>query len=173
MRRTVDMTAVVAAGLPPNSRLHARLNRSDFLDCFAVDASLPPRQAAEIITAFPGWANLLLRLRAILTAPFGLMNDGPPADDKVGAFPVESETEDELIAGFDDRHLDFRVSVMSRDGRVFLATWVHPHNPGGRLYLRAIYPFHVLIARNALARIGAFRPEPHRQLVDSSSEDCK
>jgi hypothetical protein len=38
---------------------------------------------------------------------------------------------------------------------VFLATWVHPHNIGGRVYLTTILPFHILIARNALARVGA------------------
>ena len=56
-------------------------------------------------------------------------------------------------SGFDDRHLEFRVSVLSRDGRVSLATWVHPHNLGGRLYLAAIMPFHIMVARNALARV--------------------
>ncbi|MEM7636150.1 MAG: DUF2867 domain-containing protein, partial [Pseudomonadota bacterium] len=70
-------------------------------------------------------------------------------------FPVETETARELIAGFNDKHLNFRVSVLSQDGRVFLATWVHPHNIGGRLYLKTILPFHILIARNALARVGA------------------
>ena len=83
------------------------------------------------------------------------MNDGPDAQDKVGIFPVESENDHELIAGFNDRHLDFRVSVVSREGQVFLATWVHPHNLGGRLYLRTILPFHVMIVRNALARVRA------------------
>jgi hypothetical protein len=42
---------------------------------------------------------------------------------------------------------------MSQAGNVYLATWVHTHNIGGRLYLAAILPFHVLIARNALGRV--------------------
>lgn len=146
---------VTATELPAESLLQARVAASDFLDCYAVAADLPPRRAAEVITDFPGWARVLLLLRKILTAPFGLSNKGPAAEDKVGIFPVESETSRELIAGFNDRHLDFRVSVVSQDGRVFLATWVHPHNIAGRLYLKAILPFHILIARDALARVGA------------------
>ncbi len=114
---------------------------------------MPPRRAAEIIVDFPGWARALLRLRKILTSPFGLSADGPDASDKMGMFPVEVETSAELIAGFNDRHLDFRISVFSAEDRVSLATWVHPHNVGGRLYLAAIMPFHVLVARNALARV--------------------
>jgi hypothetical protein len=89
--------------------------------------------------------------------PFGLSNDGPAAPDKVWVFPVETETSRELIAAFKDKHLDFRVSVLSQEGRVFVATWVHPHSIGGWLYLRTILPFHILIARNALARVGAQR----------------
>ncbi|MEM7544560.1 MAG: DUF2867 domain-containing protein [Pseudomonadota bacterium] len=144
---------VTAADLPHDSRLHERFVAGDFMDCYAVASDLPPRAAADIITDFPGWARMLLRIRRVLTAPFGLSNDGPAAADKIGIFPVESDDAHEVIAGFNDAHLDFRVSVLSDQGRVFLATWVHPHNFGGRAYLAAIMPFHILIVRNALARL--------------------
>ena len=114
---------------------------------------MSPRSAANIIVDFPGWASLLLLFRKIVTAPFGLSNAGPPAHDKIGIFPVESETRPEVVAGFDDKHLDFRISVLSHNGRIFLATWVHTHNIGGRIYLACILPFHVLICRNALKRV--------------------
>ena len=139
--------------LPPESVLHDRISSSDFIDCFVVKSSLGTRRAAEIIVQFPPWARLLLALRRIVTLPFGLSNDGPAAEDKVGAFPVELDSENEFVAGFDDKHLNFRVSVISESGLVYLATWVHPHNIGGKIYLRGILPFHVLIARNALKRV--------------------
>ena len=139
--------------LPEASALHERIQRNDFLDCYCVTADATPRDAAETITSFPGWARALVKLRAILTAPFGLDNAGPDASDKIGFFPVEHETDHELIAGFNDKHLDFRVAVMSLDGVVYLATWVHPHNIGGKFYLAAIMPFHILISRNALSRV--------------------
>lgn len=144
---------VILSNLPEQSILHARIASTDFVDCYSVSCNTPARQAAETITSFPGWAQFLLHIRTIVTAPFGLSNDGPDADDKIGPFPVEQETESEIIAGFNDKHLDFRVSVFSKDGRVSLATWVHPHNVGGRLYLRMIMPFHILIARDALKRV--------------------
>lgn len=147
------VAAVVATEMPAESLLLDRIAESDFLDCYAVASDMTPRDAANIITAFPGWARFLLVLRKWITAPFGLDNDGPVVADKVGIFPVEAETSDELIAGFNDKHLNFRVSVQSRGGRVFLATWVHPHNLGGRIYLNVILPFHILIVRNALARV--------------------
>lgn len=141
--------------LPAGSLLHARVADGDFLDCYGVVSDLPPRVAGEIITAWPAWTKALMMVRRVVTAPFGLSQDGPVAVDKLGPFPVEMESPHEIIAGFDDRHLDFRVSILSQDGQVCLATWVHPHNWGGRLYLRLILPFHVMIARNALGRVAA------------------
>lgn len=154
----IDMSKVISTQLPPHSQLHDRIHSTDFVDCYCVESDLSPRKAAEVITDFPGWAQLLLRIRGVLTAPFGLSSDGPAAPDKVGIFPVETDIDGELIAGFNDKHLNFRVSVLSCSGRVFLATWVHPHNVGGRLYLRAILPFHILIARNALGRVNRVKP---------------
>lgn len=147
------MSKVTLVDLPEKSQLHKRKAPTDFIDCYCVASKLGPRQAAEIITSFPAWAEMLVRLRGILTAPFGLSNDGPDAADKLGAFPVESENDYELIAGFDDKHQDFRVSVISDNNHVYLATWAHPHNLGGKLYLRAIMPFHIVIARDALKRV--------------------
>ncbi|QBY02749.1 DUF2867 domain-containing protein [Rhodophyticola sp. CCM32] len=155
------MAGVTATTLPPDSVLHTRRVPGDFLDCYVVSACATPRHAASIITRFPGWARGLLLIRRVMTAPFGLDNDGPPATDRVGIFPVERETEHEIIAGFDDKHLNFRISVLARDGRIYLATWVAPHNLGGRIYLAMIMPFHILIVRNGLSRV-ARASEPRR-----------
>ena len=139
--------------LPEDSLLQAYMQKGDFVDCFAAPAEVSPREAAEIIVDFPGWAQPLLTLRKLVTSPFGLSQDGPEAEDKLGPFPVEKDTPEEIIAGFNDKHLNFRVSVMQERGRTYLATWAHPHNFGGRLYLALIYPFHVLVVRNGLWRV--------------------
>jgi len=149
----MSFSKVRKISLPNQSALHQRLKTGDFIDCYAVNASMSVRQAAEIITDFPPWARLLLKLRRAITAPFGLDNDGPEATDRIGIFPVEKETTTELIAGFNDKHLNFRVAVLSHDARICLATWVSPHNLGGHAYLAAIMPFHIAIARNALVRV--------------------
>lgn len=145
--------SVSSIPLPPVSRLHAYKRKGDFLDCYAVASDFEARTAAEIITDFPAWVGKLLMVRSLLTAPFGLDNDGPDAADKLGLFPVEHSDPHEVIAGFNDRHLDFRVSVMATNGQVSLATWVHTHNFGGKAYLAAIMPIHILVARDALTRV--------------------
>lgn len=139
--------------LAHDSALRALVQPGDFVDCFSVASDMPARAAAEVITDFPAWAQGLMALRNLAMSPFGLRTEGAGDKDRIGIFPVTHETPDEVVAGFDDRHLDFRVSVTSQDGRVSLATWVHRHNLGGRLYLAVILPFHILIARNALARV--------------------
>ena len=143
------------ATLPHESLLNERVTATDFLDCYCVGSELSAREAAEIITNFPDWTHWLLKIRSIVTAPFGLLSEGPDAPDKVGIFPVETENSRELIAGFNDKHLDFRVSVLSQHGQAFLSTWVHTHNIGGAIYLKTILPFHILISRNALTRVRA------------------
>lgn len=152
-QKDANMIRVSSIPLLSDSALRSRVAPGDFLDCYAVRAEMAPRDAAEVVTDFPNWVRALLTVRGILIAPFGLYDVGPEAKDKVGSFPVEFESEKEIVAGFDDKHLNFRVSVMSQDGVVTLATWVHIHNLGGRVYLNAIMPFHILIARDALRRV--------------------
>jgi len=147
------MNKVIKTQLPHNSLLLERINATDFIDCYCVDSELEPRLAAKIITSFPGWARFLLLIRNFVIKPFGLSSDGPAAADKLGAFPVEIDSPQEIIAGFNDKHLNFRVSIISQDGQVFLATWVRTNNIAGKIYLNTILPFHILIARNALSRV--------------------
>ena len=66
---------VTVTELPDQSGLHAKVRPGDFLDCYSVRSDLPPRQAAEIITDFPGWTQFLLLIRRLVTTPFGLSND--------------------------------------------------------------------------------------------------
>ncbi|WP_153771152.1 DUF2867 domain-containing protein [Labrenzia sp. CE80] len=151
--------------LPADSLLWKWAQPDDFLDCFVIAAEVPPRRAAEIITDFPVWARILLKIRGVVAFFFGLSTDGPDVADKVGPFPVEIETSEEIIAGFNDKHLNFRVSVIAKDRRVSLATWVHVHNLGGRLYLLCIMPFHILIAKDALRRVSSHSAEnEHRSI---------
>ena len=72
----------------------------------------------------------------------------------------------EILLGEDDRHLDFRVSVLcspapsgvSPGGRqLVLSTVIRYHNVCGRLYFLVVGPFHRALVKSALrraARIG-------------------
>jgi hypothetical protein len=143
------MSKVRTDTLPRASALWSLHQPGDFLDCYSIASTLTPRAAAERGLAMPGWADALLGLRNALVRPFGLKTGEP---DKP-IFPTCHETEDELIQGTDDRHLNFRIGIFRADGRIYMSTWVHPHNVWGRAYLRLVMPFHVLISRGAVARM--------------------
>ena len=160
--------SVEATRLPSGSQLSVFRRQKDFLDCYRsenVSEKYSIREAAAMALADgPDWVRRLMHLRNKLVAPFGLKSgdvqnrDGentkqPGPDDRLGIFRVYSQTDNELIMGEDDKHLDFRISVY-RDGKsLYLATWVHPHNIWGWSYLTLILPFHKAIVRDCLARL--------------------
>jgi Protein of unknown function (DUF2867) len=143
------MTQVRTDTLPRASSLWSHHRPGDFLDCYSVTSTLSPRDAAAKGLALPGWAQALLSLRNTLVRPFGLKTGAGDAP----IFPTCHETADELILGTDDHHLNFRIGLIRDGGRIFMSTWVHPHNGWGRAYLRLVMPFHVLISRGAVARM--------------------
>ena len=66
-------------------------------------------------------------------------------------FPLVQQRRDEVILGFDDRHLDFRIVVsLMESGRVTVATYVARHGLAGRAYIAFVAPFHRLIVRQLL-----------------------
>ena len=142
----------------------ALLAGAQFADAFRVeieDRNLDARQAAERMMARqPRWAEALLSLRNFLVTPLGLRTSGAglvPPRDMIGIFPVVSQTPDRLIAGFNDRHLDFRVviDVTAPGGvrQVTATTLVKTHNWFGRTYLATIMPFHRLIVPALLRQV--------------------
>ncbi|MEY8830396.1 DUF2867 domain-containing protein [Sedimentitalea sp. XS_ASV28] len=153
--------SVETVPLPPDSALWALHRPGDFIDGYRVKATYPPRAAAQIAMKFPLWVRALLALRQIIMWPFGLRGEGS-GKDSIAIFPVCKDTEQELVLGFDDKHLDFRISILSRDGHVHCATWVHRHNWLGRAYLAAVMPFHVFITKHMLARVAKHARSAHR-----------
>ncbi len=146
------MSKSVKANLPAQSLLHALKQRDDFLDCYRCDASVDVETAARQAMNFPFWVNWLMKIRNLAVTPFGLRTD-LGTGDTIGFFPIVDRNDSEIIMGFDDKHLDFRISILIDGPNAYAATWVRRHNRLGRMYLAMIMPFHVLIMRNAVGRI--------------------
>jgi hypothetical protein len=139
---------------------------AQFVDAFRIDVddrALNARQAMErMIARQPRWAEALLTLRNILVTPFGLKTSGASTAaprEMVGIFPIVSERPDRLVAGFNDKHLDFRlvvdVATSGATQNVTATTLVLTHNWLGRSYLAIIMPFHRLIVRTLLRQVAA------------------
>jgi hypothetical protein len=151
-------------GFAPDTAMREMLPGAQFGDAFSVtvnDDTLNARQAAErMFTRLPGWIVGLMRLRNLVVAPLGLKTPSHGkaiTPDSVGPFPVISDTPQRLVAGFDDKHLDFRVIVDmtgdAPDRRVTATTLVKTHNLLGRAYLATIMPFHRIIVPAMLRQI--------------------
>jgi hypothetical protein len=148
----------------PNADVGPLLAGAQFIDAFSVavdGGALDARGAAERMLGHrPRWIAALMALRNHLVAPFGLKTPSPnrrTSADAVGIFPVLSESPERLVAGFNDKHLDFRVLVdvasAGRGQQVTATTLVLTHNLLGRVYLAIILPFHRLIVRSMMRQI--------------------
>jgi uncharacterized protein DUF2867 len=156
---------MVIREIEPDVDRESVLAGAQFADAYRVTvrgAELDARRAAErIFSRSPGWVQMLLDLRNAIVAPLGLKTSATreARAGMVGMFPILRETPERLIAGFNDRHLDFRIVVDvasaggSHDQEVTATTLVLTHNWLGRAYLTVIMPFHRLITKSMLGQV--------------------
>ncbi|TGE27953.1 DUF2867 domain-containing protein [Hymenobacter metallicola] len=171
--------SVSAVALPSSSSLQAAA-APDHTDAYRL--ALPAGAAADataltwrLFGQTPAWIRYLMRLRDWLVRPLRLTTFPetirPPygtalvPGSSLGAFRVFATAPHEVVLGLDDRHLDFRVSVLlAEDGRAaVVSTLVWFHNWVGRWYFQLIQPFHHLVVPALLRH--ALRQEPNHPPV--------
>lgn len=167
---------VHAVPLPRECSVADRYPHPDLADAYSIElppgTSQNPEELARFVFAHvPGWSRALMGLRDLLVAGLGLKTGAQltattPAQavERVGFFRIYTRRADEIVLGEDDKHLDFRLSMLCspstatpRGRRLTLSTVVHCHNRLGRAYIFVIAPFHRRIVRACLrraARIG-------------------
>ncbi|MFZ6815116.1 DUF2867 domain-containing protein [Undibacterium sp. Rencai35W] len=169
----------IASDLPEHSRITHVYDKPDLADAYAVrlpaNAIDDPELLARFIFAQQApWVKSLMGLRDVLVAGFGLKTSrqleaaGASASARDGQhiqiFRIIEKSAGEIVLGENDKHLDFRLSVMlqSQPNRpesvryLTISTVVHCHNNLGRAYLRLIAPFHRLIVSSYLRRAAGF-----------------
>ena len=150
----------------------AKVRAADFKDAYRAPIARSDQGMVELFAALFGHHPLPVKLALVArNAVAGLcgLNVPPAADilrpairgsyavgDKIGPWPVFAITEHELIAGRDNGHMDFRLSVLkTRHGdaaSVTVSTICNVHNDFGRVYLRLITPFHRAGVKSLMAR---------------------
>lgn len=177
-RPTGDRPPVRRVAVPGRVLEAGLLDGLDYADAFWIGREI---RDLEQLTDFsravfgvpPLSVRALFHLRNRIASLFGLRTSGDPTpersanppglEDRVGLFTVMGVADDELVLGEDDRHLDFRVSVLRQDGPgrpgVTVTTLVHFHNLLGQAYFAAVKPFHRLIVpvmmRRGVAALGS------------------
>ena len=159
--------AVRAVALPSGAGIAPLYPGSNLADAYAV--ALPtaqarqmdmPSLARQLLGSQPRWAQWLMLVRDAIVSLFGIKTakqlEAKPGK-RIGIFRIYAVSDDEIILGEDDSHLDFRLSVLrnrgaGRHGSVTVSSVVHCHNRVGRAYILLIRPFHKLIVQRSLAR---------------------
>ena len=161
---------VTALDPPPPTRVSGSYASTNLADAYAVDlpddATLDPEALARFVFLnSPDWAKRLMQVRDGLVAGLGLKTAKRLEDAgrvtprrRVGIFRIYEKHSDEIVLGEDDRHLDFRISLLRQPAgatsppRLIVSTVVHCHNRLGRGYILLIAPFHRLIVKACLRR---------------------
>jgi hypothetical protein len=145
---------------------HPALPDADWADCYELqvqESDITAVVAARTMFGkFPFWVRSLLRLRDTVVGVFGLKSTRHHAShtaETIGFFPIVSKSENQVVLGFDDKHLDFRIVIDVRDdgqGRQLIdtITLVKRKILLGRIYIAVITPFHRLIVKTMLTDFG-------------------
>jgi Protein of unknown function (DUF2867) len=154
---------VVECDVPSSSMLNRDLiDNCYFHDSYRVALTRADLGIVDIFFAVfghtPLWVKVLLIVRNAIAKLVGLeaptvaeiMKPGIRNDysvgDKIGPWPIFFIGGNEIVAGRDNKHLDFRVSVLKTlDGErmsVVISTICTVHNLFGKIYLFVIVPFH-------------------------------
>jgi hypothetical protein len=154
---SLDRTAVQAAYFHDSYRAPLRRQPATMVDIFFA-----------IFGHQPAWMKWVLIARNRVASWCGL--EAPTASEilnvqrksryavgeKIGVWPIYSLTADELVAGRNNKHLDFRLSVLREaddaQGSVVVSTICTVHNAYGKIYLFFIVPFHRWGVRQLLSR---------------------
>ena len=152
--------------VPPGSLAAGAFAVTSYADAYSID--LPPGHAHDVdsltrlmATSSPRWAEPLMWLRNRIASLVGLRTERSsrrPSTGRLepgetaGMFRVYARSDDEILLGGDDRHLDFRGSMLITPGgaSAVLTTVVHFNNRLGYVYFFVVRPFHRLIVTSLL-----------------------
>lgn len=150
--------------LPPDSHLRCDYGQAGFADAFSV--ALPATASGDAVVLArhvfdqqPEWIAMLMSIRDSIVRPFGLKRAADlqsAGGERINLFSVLAQYKDEIILGENDRHLDFRVSVLLQPAsegqprRLIVTTLVFYNQLLGRIYIALIAPFHRLVVRRSL-----------------------
>ncbi|MCV9388730.1 DUF2867 domain-containing protein [Reichenbachiella ulvae] len=141
------------------------LPRIDFKDNFTVTNHIDSLSdiAKSIFGTGPKWIVQLLKLRNKIVGPLGLKTGEAPdltKDLKVGStlglFKVFQISDEQIIMGEDDNHLNFRVQISNKgtaENNIHVTTTVEINNWLGKIYFTFIRPIHPIVVKSLLKNV--------------------
>ncbi|MGN7757188.1 DUF2867 domain-containing protein [Chryseobacterium sp. 22532] len=160
---------IIKTAIPEGSVLSKEENFFDYADSFKGELNTKRNISTNEIgraffTSTPQWGKNMFAFRNSIVKMFGLKTGTDkskslsPDDfklevgDQIGIFKIFDKTDHEIIIGENDKHLDFRVSILydnvqhsTENSVLTISTTVKYHNRMGMLYFIPVRPFHQLI----------------------------
>lgn len=161
-----EFELIVSVPVPLRSGVTDLYTSMDLADAFAIRLPAGTSRDPDLLARFilshqPSWIGWLMRVRDAIVACFGLKTARHLASlaNRVGIFKVYSTNQTEIVLGEDDKHLDFRISILCAEEaepagsrQLVFSTVVQCHNRLGRAYIFVIAPFHRLVVKASLLR---------------------
>jgi hypothetical protein len=159
---------VTKTSIPQNSLLQ-QTGHYDYEDSYSMVLADEKNEitlntvTAAFMTSAPVWIKFLMHVRDAVVTPLGLKTGKALEKDsskilelkpgsRAGIFKILDLTENEIIAGENDRHLNFKVSLwlnpiasVKNEKEIVISTVVHFNNWLGRLYFLPVKPIHRII----------------------------
>jgi hypothetical protein len=159
--------------LPKDTIIGQLFGKIDYQDCYSVSICNPHDYSVDYLTQWffsstPGWVHRLMTLRNLIVSFFGLKGGNIdkteihnpsvfyPKGSKIAIFTVYDRNDHEIVMAEDDKHLNFRTSIMIEKDkdkdpiRLYLSTIVQYNNIWGRFYFMFVKPFHQSICKTML-----------------------
>lgn len=153
--------------IPDNSIISNGFGKADYCDSYKV--CIQTMDNIDRITSnvfkIPKWVDYLLRIRNSVVKLFGLktgnkndfnLADHYPIGSKAVYFTVIDRNDNEIVMAENDKHLNFRTSVLITkqevNSTIYLTTIVKFNNIWGRIYFLPVKPFHRIIIKSLLKR---------------------
>lgn len=160
------MKKVINSTYPNTDLISKALTKIDFTDTFATTNRV---ESLEVITRkilgkAPFWVRIMMQIRNTVVRLFGIRAEkGMPqvspfvVGEKIAFFEIMAIDKDEVILGANDKHLNFRVSVLRENDNavqfnVKVTTIVQYLNTFGKIYMTIVKPFHKLVVKRMVAQ---------------------
>jgi hypothetical protein len=166
---SIEQRHVKSVPLPQESAIAKAYASMNLADAYSIELPTAASTDPELLARFnfahqAPWISRLMTARDALVAGFGLKTarhlaslEAESGAGRLNIFKIYSTSPTEVVIGEDDKHLDFRLSILcsglsspEAKRHLILSTVVHCHNRLGRLYIFLIAPFHRLVVQSSL-----------------------
>ena len=153
--------------IPEDSIISENFENPDYIDsCYIIsNSNYTVDQYLTKLFVSGKWTDKLMKLRNTIVKHFGLKTEIDTIQEKsdyysVGKkavlFTVSDRNDQEIILAENDKHLNFKVSVLAKKEAkkifLFMTTIVKYNNFGGRLYFFFVKPFHKIIVKSTMKK---------------------